>query len=172
MTSFPAAIALGSNLGERRVHLNDALDHIAQLPSTSVTRVSQFYETDPVTPADAIGPAGGQYLNAAAVIHTSLTARELLNHLLTIERDIGRIRNPDNRWGPRTIDLDLLLYAGFVYAEPGLIIPHPRLHLRRFVLDPLAEIAPDWIVPSLQRSVGELLRSLDASIARHANNPT
>jgi 2-amino-4-hydroxy-6-hydroxymethyldihydropteridine diphosphokinase len=161
-----AAIALGSNLGDRNASLLAAVRQIAQLPATTVVRTSPAIETAPVIPPVPPGgettnnDSGGPYLNAVAIIETELPPRELLDALLTIERDLGRVRAPGNRWGPRTIDLDLLLYDQLVLNEPGLVLPHPRLHLRRFVLDPLAHVAPNWVVPTLGRSAAQLFTDL------------
>lgn len=148
-------IALGSNLGDRRANLDLALRAIADLASTEVLRTSSYHETAPVGP-----PGQGAYLNAVAACRTSLTPRDLLDHLLAIERALGRVRDPDARWGPRVIDLDIVLWADRVIEQPGLTIPHPRLHERTFVLAPLAEIDPDLIVPTLGRTVGDLLDDL------------
>ena len=151
----PAAIALGSNLGDRRATIAAALRAIEALPRTHITRVSDLFETDPVGPG-----AQGKYLNAAALLTTSLPPRELLDHLLAIERSLGRTRTPHEQWGPRTIDLDLLLYADLILNEPSLTLPHPRMHQRRFVLEPLAQIAPDLTHPILHKPISDLLLSL------------
>lgn len=150
-----AAIGLGSNLGDREGHLRAAYDALQGLPRTQVLAISDTIQTEPVGPV-----AQGPYLNAAALIRTELTARELLASLLEIERSRGRDRSREQRWGPRTLDLDLLLYGGRIIDEPGLTIPHPRLHERLFVLFPLAQIAKDARVPTRGRTVGELLAAL------------
>lgn len=123
-------------------------------------RLSPVIETEPVGP-----PGQGPYLNAAASFETTLTARTLLDRLLTIERRLGRDRAGTQRWGPRTIDLDLLLFGDSVINEPGLVVPHPRLTERRFVLGPLAAIEPDLIVPGTGRCVRELLAELPEGVA-------
>ncbi|HEY6508629.1 MAG TPA: 2-amino-4-hydroxy-6-hydroxymethyldihydropteridine diphosphokinase [Vicinamibacterales bacterium] len=146
------AIALGSNLGSREAHLAEAAQRIrAFVPDC---RVSSAYETDYV----GAGEAQPRYLNAAAVGHTDLPARQLLWALLEIERSLGRSRPyPD---APRTLDLDLVLYGSQVINEPDLVVPHPRFRQRRFVLEPLAEIAPDWHDPVTGHRIDELLRLL------------
>lgn len=154
-----AAIALGSNLGDRAAALRRALQLLSGTPGIQVVRASTPIETPPVGPVPQ-----GPYLNAAAVLATSLAPRELLNELLRIEASMGRTRGVDEvRWGPRVIDLDLILYDERMISEPGLIVPHPRCRGRAFVLVPLASVAPDWRVPPDNRTVGELLASLDAS---------
>ena len=169
----PAAIALGSNLGDRRSHLDAALQRLAALPETTLIRASPYFRTAPVVPPGAEGSAGGEYLNAAAILETDLSPRALLDALMRVEQDLGRVRLPQNRWGERTIDLDLLLFGDLVINEPGLVIPHPRLHLRRFVLDPLAHVAPHWVVPTLGRTVVDLFKTLPVPPSpQAANNPT
>ena len=155
-----AYVALGSNLGDREAHLRAALRVIASLPRTRLGAASPLMETEPVG-----GPPQGAYLNAAAALETALGARELLGHLLAIERSRGRERTREQRWGPRTLDLDLLLYGDLVLSEPGLTIPHPRLHERRFVLEPLACLAPGAVIPTLGISVAEALHALEATSA-------
>ena len=130
-----AFIGLGSNLGEREAQLRAALDAIAQLPGTQLVRVSSLYDTEPVGETEQ-----PNFLNAVAQVDTELTARQLLWNLLLIERRLGRIRT--RRWGPRTIDLDLLLYGSLVVDEPDLKLPHPELTRRSFVLVPLVELDP------------------------------
>jgi 2-amino-4-hydroxy-6-hydroxymethyldihydropteridine diphosphokinase len=134
-----AYIGLGSNLGDREGNLRAAL---ARLAGLGEVRASSFRETDPVGVTDQ-----PKFLNAAAKLSTDLPARDLLDALLAIERDLGRDRSREQRWGPRTLDLDLLLYADEVIEEPGLTVPHPRLAERRFALEPLYELAPGLILP-------------------------
>jgi 2-amino-4-hydroxy-6-hydroxymethyldihydropteridine diphosphokinase len=148
------AIALGSNLGDREGHLRSAIT--ALQPSIGNLRVSTFHDTAPV----GVGPQP-TFLNAAAVGETSLSARALLVTLLAVERDLGRERPFPG--APRTLDLDLILYGDAIIDEaPSLIVPHPRFRERRFVLEPLAEIAPDWRDPVTGQTVEELLRTLTA----------
>jgi 2-amino-4-hydroxy-6-hydroxymethyldihydropteridine diphosphokinase len=136
-----AYIGLGANLGEREATLRRALDLVAREPGIEVVGVSSFRETDPVGLAEQ-----PRFINAAAVLETALPARALLERLLAVERALGRTRDGP-RFGPRTIDLDLLLYGDAVIDEPGLHVPHPRLHERRFVVEPLLELDPALVVP-------------------------
>ena len=146
------AIALGSNLGDREGYLRSAI--AALQPSISNLRVSTFHDTAPV----GVGPQP-TFLNATAVGETSLAARALLDTLLAVERDLGRERPFPG--APRTVDLDLILYGDAVIDEaPSLIVPHPRFRERRFVLEPLAEIAPDWHDPVTGQTIEELVRNL------------
>lgn len=148
-----ACIALGSNLGDRRANLDAAVRAIAALPAVRLRALAQPIETE------AVGPAGQPaYLNGAISVETTLDPRELLEALLEIERRLGRVRR--ERWGPRTIDLDIILFADRVVDEEGLHIPHPRLRERRFVLAPLAAIEPALIDPVTHRSVRDLLAAL------------
>jgi 2-amino-4-hydroxy-6-hydroxymethyldihydropteridine diphosphokinase len=165
-----AAIALGSNVGDRATLISNAIELIATISNTVVLRSSQLLQTTPVAAHGAPADLGGPYLNGAAIVQTGLGPRQLLEALLQIERRLGRTRDPANRSGPRTIDLDLVLYGDLVVDEPGLTLPHPRMHLRRFVLEPLAEIAPDWVVPTLGQTVRDLLRQLPGNQSADAAN--
>ena len=144
-----AWIGLGSNLGDRASHLRGALRALAETPGVEVVAVSRFHETEPV------GPPQGRYLNAAAGLRTSLEPRELLGCLLAIEARAGRERGPV-RWSARTLDLDLLFYDDACLEERDLVVPHPRLHERSFVLEPLRELAPDLVHPKLGATLTEL----------------
>jgi 2-amino-4-hydroxy-6-hydroxymethyldihydropteridine diphosphokinase len=146
-----AFIALGANLGDRAANLREALRLLDKAPGVRVLRVSSFLEN-----ASVGGPPGAPpFLNAAAAIQTTLAPRDLLDLLLAIESQMGRVRGEKN--DPRLIDLDLLLYGDAVIASSALTIPHPLMHLRRFVLEPLAEIAPEVMHPVLEMSMRELL---------------
>jgi 2-amino-4-hydroxy-6-hydroxymethyldihydropteridine diphosphokinase len=150
-----ACIALGSNVGDREATLRSAIREIDSLPETRMEAVSCIRETNPVGP-----PGQGAYLNAALRLRTALRPRTLLDGCLAIERAHGRDRARTVRWGPRTLDLDLLLYDDLIVDEPGLTIPHPRLHERLFVLEPLAEIAGDLVHPRLNVRISSLLERL------------
>jgi 2-amino-4-hydroxy-6-hydroxymethyldihydropteridine diphosphokinase len=135
-----AFIGLGSNLGDREAMIRMALDDLARLPGTTLVRASSLYDTEPVGDVDQ-----PNFLNAVAQIDTELTARQLLWNLQLIERRLGRVRT--QKWGPRTIDLDLLLYGALVVDEPDLKVPHPELIRRSFVLVPLVELDPLLVHP-------------------------
>jgi len=156
-TGVVAAIGLGSNLGDREATIAAALADLDRLPQTRLDRVSRLRETEPVGP-----PGQGPYLNGAAVLLTTLPPRRLLEALLAIERCHGRNRADEIRHGPRTLDLDLLLYGQAILEEPELSIPHPRMIERRFVLEPLAEIAGHMTHPVERASVDFLARRLPA----------
>ena len=146
-----AFLGLGSNLGDREAMLRAAMRALAASDGVTVTACSPIYETPPWGPVPQ-----GPYLNACVAIDCTLTPRALLDLALAIERRHGRERAI--RWGPRTLDIDILLYGNKVIQSGGLVIPHPRMHLRRFTLLPLAEIAGDMIHPVLNKSIGELLK--------------
>ena len=139
-----AAIGLGANLGDAAGSVRAAIDALVGLPGTALQAVSRFYRT----PAWGV-TAQPDFINAVAVLETELEARSLLDALLAIEREHGRVRVDGERWGPRTLDLDLLLYGDAVIDAPGLRVPHPHLHERAFALLPLLEIWPDVAIPGV-----------------------
>ena len=149
-----AYIGLGSNLGRSRETIERAVALLGGHDSIDVTGISSLRETEPVGFLDQ-----PRFQNGAVRLETELSARALLDVLLEVERELGRVRHGP-RFGPRTIDLDLLLYGESVVAEPGLTVPHPRLHERRFALEPLHELDPALVVPG-RGPVAELLSELD-----------
>ena len=150
-----SAIALGSNLGDSLTILEDALKTLAQTPGIALESSSSWYQTAP------IGPPQPDYLNGCALLKVQLTPEQLLAALLEVEKQFGRVRT--QRWGPRSLDLDLLLFDRVVLETPKLQIPHPRMRERAFVLVPLAEIAPDWIDPVSGKAIAQLLQGVDCS---------
>jgi 2-amino-4-hydroxy-6-hydroxymethyldihydropteridine diphosphokinase len=148
-----AYVGLGANLGERERTLHRAVELLGEADGVAVLAVSELRETEPVGVVDQ-----PSFLNGAVAVDTTRTPRELLDLLLEIERMLGRVRG--ERWGPRTIDLDLLVDGRQVVDESGLRVPHAHLHERRFALEPLAELAPELEVPGRGR-VSELLAALD-----------
>jgi 2-amino-4-hydroxy-6-hydroxymethyldihydropteridine diphosphokinase len=155
-----AWIALGSNLGDRAAHLREALRALAGAGGVELLAASRLYESEP------LGPPQGPYLNAVARLRTSLAPRALLELLHGIEARAGRARG-SARWTARTLDLDLLSYADWCLEEPDLVVPHPRLHERSFVLEPLRELAPGLLHPKLGATVAELAERVhDPSGAR------
>lgn len=149
------AIGLGSNLGNSAQILRQALVQITRLEATTLGRVSALYRTKPV------GPPQPDYVNACALLLTRLPAAELLRQVQGIEQCFGRVRT--ERWGPRTLDLDILLWGDRQIDQPDLQVPHPRLAERSFVLVPLAEIAPNWHHPVLRTAIAQLLQTVDCS---------
>ena len=152
-------VGLGSNLADPRAQVERASRALAGLPKTRLVQRSRLYRSAPWGRADQ-----PEFVNAVVALQTELTPRELLEALLKIERAAGRARDA-TRWGPRVLDLDILVFGDRMIDEPGLHVPHPHLHERAFVLLPLAEIAPDLIVPGHGR-VDDLARRIDASTCR------
>ena len=148
-----AYVGLGANLGDRERTLREAVDALGAGEGIEVVAVSTLRETEPV----GVGQQP-RFLNGAAALDTTLESRELLDRLLDVEQRFGRVRVPGEH-GPRTLDLDLLLYGDEQIDEPGLTVPHPRLHERRFVLEPLAELAPGLVIPG-RGTVESLLRGV------------
>jgi 2-amino-4-hydroxy-6-hydroxymethyldihydropteridine diphosphokinase len=152
-------VGLGSNLGDRQAHLSAALEALRATDGIEVVALSPIYETDPVGP-----PPQSPYLNAAAQLKTALVPSALLRRLLEIEASRGRLRT-SVRNASRTLDLDLLLYGDRQVAEPGLDVPHPRLAERPFVLEPLCDLAADFVHPVLQETIEQLARRVRAPAA-------
>jgi 2-amino-4-hydroxy-6-hydroxymethyldihydropteridine diphosphokinase len=149
------AIAFGSNLGDSLALLESSLKILKQSPGIDLHKASSFYKTK------AIGPPQPDYVNRCALLEVQQKPEELLALLQAVELQFGRVRT--EHWGPRTLDLDLLLYDDLVLNTPNLQIPHPRMNERAFVLVPLAEIAPDWIEPICGQAIAQLVQKIDSS---------
>ena len=149
------AIALGSNLGDSRAILEAALETLAKTPEITLFASSSWYQTK------AVGPPQPDYINGCALLHVQKTPQLLLETLLGIEAQFGRVRR--EQWGPRSLDLDLLLYDDLTINTPTLQLPHPRMRSRAFVLVPLAEIAPDWIEPVSGIAIAQLVQAVDCT---------
>lgn len=149
------AIALGSNLGDSCAILNAAIATLATMPEITLQARSSWYQTK------AVGPVQPDYINGCALLQVNISPQQLLETLLAIETQFGRVRT--QHWGARSLDLDLLLYDDLIIQSPTLTLPHPRMRERAFVLVPLAEIAPDWIEPVSRRAIAELLKDVDCS---------
>jgi 2-amino-4-hydroxy-6-hydroxymethyldihydropteridine diphosphokinase len=150
-----AYVGVGANLGDREGAIRRAVELLAAEPGVEVAGVSTLRETEPWGPVEQ-----PRYLNGAVALDTELDPRDLVVVLLDVERRLGRDRAAEVRFGPRTLDLDLLVQDDLVRDEPGLTLPHPRLHERRFALEPLAELDPELVVPG-RGTVAELLAALD-----------
>ena len=148
-----AFIGVGSNMGDRAGNCLEAFRRLGRLPETVLAGHSELYLTQPQGKEDQ-----EWFVNGVALLETGLTAGELLDRLMDVEQAMGRVRN--ERWGPRVVDLDILLYGNGVIREPGLTVPHPRMHERRFVLVPMVQMAPDLAHPVLGLSMRELLGQL------------
>jgi len=149
-----AFVGIGSNLGEREFLIRKAVEALRELPHTSVIQVSSLYDTDPVGEVDQ-----PPFINAVARLETELDPRALLWHLLLIEKRMGRVRA--QRWGPRSIDLDLLFYGDWTVQEQDLIVPHAEAHRRAFVLYPLQELDPGFVHPVSGESIRKMIKKLD-----------
>lgn len=150
-----SAIALGSNLGDSRAILSAAIETLAQTPGIILEAKSSWYKTK------AVGPPQPDYINGAAILRVEMIPQLLLETLLQIEKKFGRVRQ--ERWGPRILDLDLLLYDDLILNTPNLQLPHPRMRERAFVLVPLAEIAPLWVEPISGCAIKELVKAVDCT---------
>ncbi|NJR75564.1 MAG: 2-amino-4-hydroxy-6-hydroxymethyldihydropteridine diphosphokinase [Scytonema sp. CRU_2_7] len=150
-----SAIALGSNLGDSRSILEAATETLAQTPGIILKAKSSWYKTK------AVGPPQPDYINGAVILQVEMIPQLLLKTLLQIENKFGRVRQ--ERWGARTLDLDLLLYNDLILNTPNLQVPHPRMRERAFVLVPLAEIAPDWVEPISGCAIKELVKKVGCS---------
>ncbi|MBR8834475.1 MAG: 2-amino-4-hydroxy-6-hydroxymethyldihydropteridine diphosphokinase [Stigonema ocellatum SAG 48.90 = DSM 106950] len=150
-----SAIALGSNLGDSLATVEAALETLAQTPGITLKARSSWYKTK------AVGPPQPDYLNGCAILQVEIKPHLLLEALLQIEQKFGRVRQ--ERWGARSLDLDLLLYDDLILDTPNLQIPHPRMRERAFVLVPLAEIAPEWVEPVSGCAIKELVKQVDCS---------
>ncbi len=148
-----AFIGIGSNLGDRRKNCAEAVERLKELKGCEFVACSRWYLTSPVGVEDQ-----DWFVNGVACLGAEISARDLLGRLLSVEAAMGRVRN--EKWGPRVIDLDLLLYGADIVNEPDLEIPHPHMHRRRFVLAPLAEVDPDVIHPVLAKTASQMLREL------------
>lgn len=159
-----AYIGFGSNIGDRLKHIQNALNALAKMEEITIQKISSIYKSDPVG-----YEAQADFLNGVVAIHTSRSPLSLLHSLKDIETAVGRQHRI--RWGPREIDLDLLIYGDLCLQTENLVVPHPEMHLRRFVLAPLAEIAPDVVHPVLKVSIQSLLERLedDKSVTRTAS---
>lgn len=165
MSDYRVFIGLGSNVGDRAAMLNRAAREIAQIGGVKVLRWSPVYETDPVGMTDQ-----ATFLNAAGELETALAPADLMRELLSIEERLGRVRG--ERWGPRAIDLDILVYDGLVQAGPAVTVPHPELERRRFVLVPLRELDPDLVHPVSGLTIAELAEACSGlgRVQRTANH--
>lgn len=155
------ALALGANIGDREKNIERACSAL-ELQCGKIVKRSKWLQTEPLYPHDHATPQP-RYLNGCVLIESRLEPLELLKSVLTIEESLGRVRTPGARWEARTIDIDVILCDQLIVDSAQLRIPHPEMHKRTFVLEPLAEIAPTWIEPKSKKSISELLATLKAS---------
>ena len=153
MSMNKAYIGLGTNMGDREANLRDALLELGAMPEIEIVSLSSIYETDPVGYIDQ-----GNFLNLVVCVHTELDAQSLLTACMEIEQKLGRKR--EIRWGPRTIDLDILLYNQENIVTKNLIVPHPRMLERAFVIIPLVEIDKDIVLPNMEKPLREVMEDL------------
>lgn len=151
-----AYLGLGSNMGDRVGYVQQAIQLLKDRPGVRLLSASSFYETEPVG-----FPDQEWFVNVAVAIETQLSAQELLQICQSIENQLGRVRDPNNQWGPRTIDIDILFYGNQIIKEPELIVPHPRVHERAYALVPLLEINPRVVHPVLEKTVEQLHHLLE-----------
>ena len=158
-------VGIGSNEGDRLANISRAIQQLGQSPGVRLIQLATIQETEPV------GPPQGLFLNTVVELETVLSPRELLGLVKRLERELGRLPTA-HRWGPRPIDLDLLLYDDQAISEQDLLIPHPQLHARRFVLEPLAQLAPELIHPVRKQTIAQLLHqcSNPSSLSSHARD--
>ncbi|MDX9789091.1 MAG: 2-amino-4-hydroxy-6-hydroxymethyldihydropteridine diphosphokinase [Desulfobacterales bacterium] len=154
-------ISIGSNIGDRKANCLNGILSLSGLEGVIIKKTSQFYETEPVDYRDQ-----DWFVNAALRLKTVLSPFDLLDALKRVEKKVGRKENPV-RFGPRVLDLDIILYDDLVLSAPNLIIPHPRMHERRFVLKPICDIAPDTVHPVMQRTIRQLLNALKDEKHQH-----
>ncbi|UKP00737.1 2-amino-4-hydroxy-6-hydroxymethyldihydropteridine diphosphokinase [Nostoc sp. UHCC 0870] len=150
-----SALALGSNIGDSVATLEAATQALTAIPGIELEAKSSWYRTK------AVGPPQPDYINACIILQVKMSPQELLDTLLATEQKFGRVRR--ERWGARSLDLDILLYDDLILDTPNLQIPHPRMHERAFVLVPLVEIAPDWIEPVSGLAIKQLVKKVDCS---------
>ncbi|WP_225977369.1 2-amino-4-hydroxy-6-hydroxymethyldihydropteridine diphosphokinase [Nostoc sp. CENA543] len=155
MLVHKSAIALGSNIGDSLTNLAAAIAELATIAGIELIAQSSWYRTK------AVGPPQPDYINGCIILQVTMTPQQLIATLLATEQKFGRVRQ--ERWGPRSLDLDILLYDDLIINAPNLQIPHPRMHERAFVLVPLTEIAPDWLEPVSGLTVAELVKKVDCS---------
>ncbi|WP_236144598.1 2-amino-4-hydroxy-6-hydroxymethyldihydropteridine diphosphokinase [Nostoc sp. CMAA1605] len=155
MLVHKSAIALGSNIGDSLTNLAAAIAELVTIAGIELIAQSSWYRTK------AVGPPQPDYINGCIILQVTMTPQQLIATLLATEQKFGRVRQ--ERWGPRSLDLDILLYDDLIINAPNLQIPHPRMHERAFVLVPLAEIAPDWLEPVSGLTVAELVKKVDCS---------